>query len=93
LRGDIALQFQRIIEPLLISSLGDRISGICFNVSFKSVGIGETQKPFTNILIGLKLNSKKANAIVERGPTANLPEVIFFKKKLSLILKICIFLG
>lgn len=76
LREDLTLQFQQIIEPLLISSLGDRISEMCFKVFQKSVGIMTTGEPFTNLLIGLKLNSQKANVVVERGPTANLPEVV-----------------
>lgn len=78
LREDLALQFQKIVEPLLISSLGDRISEMCFNVYQESVCIGKTEEPFSKFLIGLKLNPLKANSVIERGPTANLPEVIFF---------------
>lgn len=78
MREDLTLQFQQIIEPLLISSLGDRISEMCFKVFQKSVDIMKTQEPFINLLIGLKLNSQKANVVVERGPTANLPEVVFY---------------
>jgi len=77
LREDLALQFQQIIEPLLLSSLGDRITEMCFNVFQDSVVMGKTQEPFSNFLIGLKLNTQKANSVVERGPIANLPEVIF----------------
>jgi len=43
------------------------------------VVVGKTQEPFSNFLIGLKLNTQKANSVVERGPIANLPEVIFCK--------------
>lgn len=78
LREDLALQFQQIVEPLLLSSLGDRISEMCFNVYQDPVIIGKTQEPFSNFLIGLKLNTQKSNAVVERGPIANLPEVVFF---------------
>lgn len=77
LREDLALQFQHIIEPLLLSSLGDRITEMCFNVSQDPVVVGKTQEPFSNFLIGLKLNTQKANSVVERGPIANLPEVVF----------------
>lgn len=77
LREDLALQFQQIIEPLLLSSLGDRITEMCFNVFQDSVVMGKTQEPFSNFLIGLKLNTQKANSVVERGPIANLPEVVF----------------
>lgn len=80
LREDLAVQFQQIIEPLLLSSLGDRISELCFNIFQESVGIGKTQEPFSNFLIGLKLNPQRANAVVERGPTANLPEVSLANK-------------
>lgn len=76
-REDIALQFQQIIEPLLYSSLGDRISDMCFNFFQESVGISETQEPFTKCLIGLKLNIERSNVVVERGPIANLPEVFY----------------
>lgn len=76
-REDIALQFQQIIEPLLYSSLGDRISDMCFTFFQESVGIGETQEPFTKCLIGLKLNAERSNMAVERGPIANLPEVFY----------------
>lgn len=75
-REDLALQFQQIIEPLLLSCLGDRISEMCFYISQEPVDIGKTQEPFSNFLIGLRLNSQKANSVVERGPTANLPEVL-----------------
>lgn len=75
LREDLALLFQQIIEPLLLSCLGDRISEMCFNICQESIDIGKTQEPFSSFLIGLKLNSQRANAVVERGPTANLPEV------------------
>lgn len=78
-REDLVLQFQQIIEPLLLSSLGERICGLCFNVFQESVNIEKTQEPCCNVLIGLKLNPLKANVVVERGPTANLPEVIFHK--------------
>lgn len=78
-REDLALHFQQIIEPLLYSSLSDRITGMCFYVLHESVGIGKIQEPFSNFLIGLKLNTQKANIVVERGPTANLPEVVFHK--------------
>jgi len=76
LREDLVIQFQRIIEPLLLTSLGDRISGLCFKVFQESVDVRNTQEPCKKFLIGLKLNSQKANVVVERGPTANLPEVI-----------------
>lgn len=79
LREDLALQFQKIIEPLLLSCLGDRISEMCFNVCQESIGIEKTQEPLNHFLIGLKLNSQKSNAVVERGPTANLPEVLFIE--------------
>lgn len=75
-REDLALLFQQIIEPLLLSCLGDRISEMCFNVCQESIGVEKTQEPFNTFLIGLKLNPQRANAVVERGPTANLPEVI-----------------
>lgn len=75
-REDLGLQFQRIIEPLLVSSLGDRISEMCFNIFLKSIGVGKTQEPFNSFIIGLKLNPERANAVVERGPTANLPKVV-----------------
>lgn len=75
-REDLASQFQKIIEPLLLTSLGDRISEMCFNVFQESVSTGKIQEPFSNFLIGLKLNPQKANTVVERGPTANLPEVL-----------------
>lgn len=74
-REDLALQFQQIIEPLLYSSLGDRISEMCFSFFQESVSIGESQEPFSKCLIGLKLNTDRSNTVVERGPTANLPEV------------------
>lgn len=77
MREDLVLQFQQIIEPLLLSSLGDRVTGLCFNVFQESVDVGSTQEPCKKFLIGVKLNSQRANAVVERGPTANLPEVIF----------------
>jgi len=77
LREDLTLQFQHIIEPLLLSSLGDRITEMCFNVFQDPVVVGRTQEPFSNFLIGLKLNTQKANSVVERGPIANLPEVVF----------------
>lgn len=76
-REDVALQFQHFIEPLLLSCLGDRISEMCFHISQEPANIGMTQEPFNNFLIGLRLNSQRANSVVERGPTANLPEVIF----------------
>lgn len=75
-REDLVFQFQKIIEPLLISCLGDRINEMCFCVSQESISIGKSQEPCNTFLIGLKLNSQKANIVVERGPTANLPEVI-----------------
>jgi len=75
-REDLALQFQQIIEPLLLSSLGSRISELSFYVYQESVSIGKVQEPFSNFLIGLKLNTQRANIVVERGPTANLPEVV-----------------
>ncbi|VVC45437.1 Hypothetical protein CINCED_3A008556 [Cinara cedri] len=78
-REDLALQFQKIIEPLLIFSLGDRISDMCFNIFQKSVDIKKIEEPCSNFLIGLKLNSLKANSVVERGPTANLPEAKEFR--------------
>lgn len=76
LREDLASLFQQIIEPLLLSCLGDRISEMCFNVCQESISAEKTQEPFNTFLIGLKLNPQRANAVVERGPTANLPEVI-----------------
>lgn len=76
-REDLAFLFQQIIEPLLLSSLGDRIIEMSFYVLQESVGIEKIQEPFSNFLIGLKLNPQRANAVVERGPTANLPEVVF----------------
>lgn len=77
MRGDLVLQFQHIIEPLLLTSLGNRISGLCFKVFQESADVKNTQEPCKKFLIGLKLNSQKANVVVERGPTANLPEVVF----------------
>lgn len=79
LREDLALQFQQVIEPLLLSSLGDRITEMCFNVFQDPIVVGKTQEPFSNFLIGLKLNTQKANSVVERGPIANLPEAIEFR--------------
>lgn len=79
LREDLALQFQHVIEPLLLSSLGDRIAEMCFNVFQDPVAVGKTQEPFRNFLIGLKLNTQKANSVVERGPIANLPEAKEFR--------------
>jgi len=77
-REDLALQFQQIIEPLLLSSLGNRISELSFYVYQESVTIRKVQEPFSNFLIGLKLNTQRANIVVERGPTANLPEVVVY---------------
>lgn len=74
----MALHFQKIIETLLINSLGDRISDMCFNIIQKSVCIGKIEEQFSHFVIGLKLNPLKAFSVVERGPTANLPEVISF---------------
>lgn len=85
-REDLSLQFQRIIEPLLLRSLGNRISEICFNVFQESVDIEKTQDPFSNFLIGLKLNPQRANAVVERGPTANLPEVLFCEISVNILI-------
>lgn len=90
-REDIIFQFQQLFEPLLLSSLGDRISEVCFNVIQEPVGIEKTQEPFSNILIGLRLNPEKSNAIVERGPTANLPEVVFLRIFIKMLIKIYYF--
>ncbi|XP_050522298.1 nucleolar protein 6 [Daktulosphaira vitifoliae] len=79
LREDLLIQFQQIIEPLLLSSLGDRIEEICFEISQEPCEVGKTLECFNNIIVGLKLNPEKAFSVVERGPTANLPEAKEFR--------------
>ncbi|XP_050422991.1 nucleolar protein 6 [Adelges cooleyi] len=78
-RQDLTFQFQQIIEPLLLSSLGDRVDEICFDIIQDPADVGTILKPFSNFLIGLRLNPGKAFSVVERGPTANLPEAKEFR--------------
>lgn len=77
LRSDSYTQFLKIIYGLLKRSLKERVSQICYNIVPHNLtwSINENTPLYGNIIVGFKINPEHAYDVIDRGPTANLPEV------------------
>lgn len=77
LRNDTYSQFLKIISTLLRRSLGKRVSQIYHSVEPSSLSwfVNEKIPRYGNVMFALKIDSEYAYDVIDKGPTANLPDV------------------
>lgn len=77
LRQNTVKIFLKLVTEMLARALGNRVHEIAYVIEPCAVcwPVGKKMPTRAEVSIGLKVNPEHAYDIINRGPTANLPEV------------------